>query len=154
MVNREERDQGFTRPKVLFLVPFRDSAYKIINTIFEMCSSTQKSTIENKKRFMDEFTEEDDEPHPLKSAEWNETFHGNIDDCFRIGLKFTRKSVKLFADFFAADILVASPLGLRIIIGAEGYGYLFLATLRSSPNTLFLSPARRTATSISCHPSR
>lgn len=117
---REERDQGFTRPKVLFLVPFRDSAFKVINTILELCSSTQKATVENKKRFKDEFSEEDDEANPLKPGDWNETFQGNIDDCFRIGMKFTRKSVKLFADFLSADILVASPLGLRIIIGAEG----------------------------------
>lgn len=119
-LREEERDQGFTRPKVLILTPFRDSALKVVNTLLDLCSSQQKTTVDNKKRFKDEFSEEDEEDNPLKPEEWKDTFQGNIDDCFRVGLKFTRKSVKLFADFYSSDILVASPLGLRIIIGAEG----------------------------------
>ena len=111
---------------MLIIVPFRDAAYKVVNTLLDLCSQQQKSTVENRKRFKDEFFEEDDfeseKDAPFqKPADWRETFQGNIDDCFRVGIKFTRKSVKLFADFFSADILVASPLGLRIIIGAEGY---------------------------------
>ena len=31
-----------------------------------------------------------------------------------------RRAVKLYADFYAADILIASPLGIRTIIGGEG----------------------------------
>ena len=39
---------------------------------------------------------------------------GNTDDCFRCGLRLSRKSAKLYAAFYKADLVVASPLGLRL----------------------------------------
>ena len=38
-------------------------------------------------------------------------FRGNTDDHFRLGIKITKASVRLYVDFFGSDILVASPLG-------------------------------------------
>jgi len=54
------------------------------------------------------------------SEDYEATFAGNTDDHFRMGLSVTKKSLKLFTDFYASDIIVASVLGLRTIIGAEG----------------------------------
>ena len=48
-----------------------------------------------------------------------DAFKGNVDDNFRVGVKMTRKSIKLFADFYKCDIIIASPLGLRRSIEKE-----------------------------------
>lgn len=48
-----------------------------------------------------------------------ETFKGNIDDNFRVGIKITRKSVKTFSEFYGCDVIMASPLGLRQSIEKE-----------------------------------
>jgi hypothetical protein len=37
----------------------------------------------------------------------------------RLGISLRKREVKLFADFYDADILVASPLGLRRMIGTD-----------------------------------
>ena len=39
-------------------------------------------------------------------------FRGNTDDHFRLGIKVTKASVRLYVDFFGSDVLVCSPLGL------------------------------------------
>jgi hypothetical protein len=116
----ECRDQGFTRPKVLILVPFRHHCFEIVQNLIQLSDTKVQ---ENKARFMDEF-EGDIEPDPRKSDDYNETFKGNVDDCFKIGLKFSRKQMKLFSSFYSSDILIASPLGLAMIIGQKGYRVL------------------------------
>lgn len=61
-----------------------------------------------------------------------EMFKGNVDDSFRVGVKLTRKSVKLFADFYACDLIIASPLGLRMSIEKEKYAVYFSVHLINS----------------------
>src|SRR5690348_12502927 len=42
---------------------------------------------------------------------------GNVDDCLRLGIGLAKKALKLYTPFEDADILLCSPIGLRMIIG-------------------------------------
>jgi U3 small nucleolar RNA-associated protein 25 len=101
-----------------------------------------EEAVSNKKRFFDQFGPDDDESESGKSDseqdgddeetkkdtdgnkkadDFNFLLNGNTDDHFRIGLSVSKKSLKLFTHFYSSDIIIASPLGLKSIIGgAEG----------------------------------
>ena len=49
-----------------------------------------------------------------------------------MGLAVTKKTLKLYTDFYSSDIILASPLGLRMVIGVDGEAkrdYDFLASI-------------------------
>jgi U3 small nucleolar RNA-associated protein 25 len=57
----------------------------------------EKANVMNKKRFMDEFTG-DESAMPKKKTrpeDYEQTFVGNTDDTFRIGITVTKKSIKV-----------------------------------------------------------
>ncbi|XP_062346384.1 U3 small nucleolar RNA-associated protein 25 homolog isoform X1 [Cinclus cinclus] len=120
----DHRDQGLTRPKVLMIVPFRECALRIVHIFISLLEVNDKKKIDvsNKKRFKGEFGSDPEEKPPnLKRPEdYEAVFAGNIDDHFRIGVAILQKSMRLYAPFYSSDIIIASPLGIRTVIGAEG----------------------------------
>lgn len=119
------RDQGFTRAKVLVLIPFRNGALEWQDLLSKASGCSQ---LDQKARFRKEFTLPEGAVDKLQLPEARqkfppehlETFSGNIDDSFTVGMKVTRKSMKLYSPFYDSDVILASPLGLRLAIDKEG----------------------------------
>ncbi|XP_003800552.1 digestive organ expansion factor homolog [Otolemur garnettii] len=118
------RDQGLTRPKVLIVVPFREAALRVVQLFISLLEgdSKKKIIVSNKKRFQGEYGSDPEErpPNLKRPEDYEAVFVGNIDDHFRIGVAVLQRSIRLYAPFYSSDILIASPLGLRTIIGGEG----------------------------------
>lgn len=129
----EFRDQGFARPRVLILAPMRNDVYDLVTFISKLSvgtgdGETKVAQIANRDRFEEEFApdsaeEEDDAAEeangdgtgkkgPQKPGDWKHRFRGNVEDDFKLGISLTKKSVKLYSDFYQSDIIIASPLGL------------------------------------------
>jgi len=142
-IDQEEewRDQGYTRPKILILLPTRSTAYTLVNEMLKVMG--ENNSIENLDRFNGEFGDlevgDDSEKEKrrknilnAKGQEWNELFSDdkNADDDFKIGISLSNKkkdkkakrkenqglAVKLFSDFYYSDFIIASPLGLKMAI--------------------------------------
>ena len=128
----ETRDQGFTRARVLILLPFRESARSVVQTFSSLLFGPEHhgQTIQM-KRFMTEFSSQKElrDPQNKKPADFMHTFAGNTDDSFRIGLAVTKKSLKLFTDFYDSDIVICSPLALRMMITGDQPDYDFLSSI-------------------------
>ncbi|XP_006359065.1 U3 small nucleolar RNA-associated protein 25 [Solanum tuberosum] len=128
-------DRGFTRPKVLILLPLASVAFRLVKRLIDLTPPKYKSNVEEHERFYREFgagvsEEKEDEDaaeiseskRSSKPCDFETLFGGNNNDHFMIGIKFTRRSIRLYGDFYSSDMIVASPLGLITKIGeAELY---------------------------------
>ncbi|GMT18822.1 hypothetical protein PFISCL1PPCAC_10119, partial [Pristionchus fissidentatus] len=113
------RDQGFVRPTVLILLPYRRDVHRLLEIVKNLMfgAGAGKKDILNKERFEEEFGQGMTKTYErLKEDEEDD---GNRDDCFRLGVALSRKSLKLYTPFDKSDILICSPIGLRMIIGGD-----------------------------------
>lgn len=116
------QDQGFTRPKVLLLCPYRYYAYQFIDTMISLLP--RKMAIFGKGKFLEEFSDDSGDADDEKQPKWKEFFPGNNDDCFRMGISISGKTFRMYTDFYNSDIVIASPLSLKQIEEKQGWDYL------------------------------
>ncbi|KAL3835491.1 hypothetical protein ACJIZ3_010227 [Penstemon smallii] len=124
-------DRGFTRAKILILLPLAGIARRVVKRLIHLIPSKHKANVENLERFYEEFgsgrtedrdDEDDSENQKSKKSAKPSDFQAllgrdNNNDHFMIGVKFTNRGMKLYGDFYTSDIIVASPLGLITKIG-------------------------------------
>ena len=140
----ECRDQGFTRPRILILLPFKNSVHRYVNSLINIFESTN-GQVENKSRFQGEYNLDEDELEEQQESlakrpeDYKKLFGGNTDDCFRLGIKVTRKSLKLFSEFYQSDIIISSPLGLKLSIEGESPEQKGRKRIKKSEDWDFLS---------------
>lgn len=120
----EFRDQGITKPKVLILVPFRESAYKVVRLLITLFSGGKKGLVANRKRFVLHYGAIAEKKKkfartPDRPPDFDKIFRGNTDDCFKFGVQIGRKRMRIFSEFYSSDLIVASPLGLRMAMEGE-----------------------------------
>lgn len=149
------RDQGYTRPKVLVLLPTRGTALTFAKRVVSLMS--EFANIDHLGRFEAEYSagiddkdEDDDEEGRAqrkravlesKGSDWNELFgeQANDDDDFKIGMSLTPNaarrskkrakgtgkdasggiSVKFYSEFYRSDIILASPLALKMATSGD-----------------------------------
>jgi len=149
------RDQGYTRPKVLVLLPTRGTASTFVKRMLSIMG--ESADIDNFDRFEAEYSagivqDDDDDADAYnqrrkavlasKGEDWNELFgeEANDDDDFKIGMSLTPNasrrsktkvvegkasagsggvSVKLYSDFYRSDIILASPLALKMATSGD-----------------------------------
>ncbi|WAQ83090.1 hypothetical protein PtA15_3A457 [Puccinia triticina] len=124
--DREIRDQGFTRPKVLILLPFRAAARDWVHALTALPAPAP--AVKGRERFEKEYSLPEGtldrldahDAHLHYPLDHRIIFRGNIDDDFFLPIKFTRKEIRLYSDFYQADLVLGSPVGLRKFIEKEG----------------------------------
>lgn len=120
---------------MLVLLPFRNSALAFVQSFIDHFSAslsssptttTSEAQIQNFTRFLTSYTLPSSSTDKLSTnpedypPDHVHTFRGNMDDNFKMGIKVTKKSLRLFEKFYGADMIVASPLGMRMVIEKEG----------------------------------
>lgn len=103
-VYEQLKDQGYTFPRALILVPYKKHARLIVDEIMQILKGGKWKGAKNKKKFKEEYSEAD-----------------SMNDCFRIGISFNyfENKIKFYEKFEDADLIIASPLGVKLTKNQE-----------------------------------
>lgn len=124
--------------QVLLLLPMRNMALRAVQRLAELAlAGAPTDSVQHRARLLEEFEVEEGFAAPQaaalarKAPEHRALFSGNTDDHFRLGVRLMRGTVKLYADFHTADVIVASPLALatKLTDPADREGADFLSSL-------------------------
>jgi U3 small nucleolar RNA-associated protein 25 len=113
-------DQGFQRPSVLILVPTRAAAHSAVHALMSVLPDAYGDAVPGLSRFADEYGPTSDgaiaaDALAGKPQDYVDFFAGNGDDAFRLGFAVNGGRVKAYTALAESDIIVASPLGLRLL---------------------------------------
>ncbi|SJK86553.1 UTP25, DEF, U3 small nucleolar RNA-associated protein 25 [Babesia microti strain RI] len=132
-----DRDQGFTRPTVLVLLPTKSAASHIIKIFSKLLPISKNCTDKFEGKFnLNQESIEEQRQHFMKTnkpLDFMQNFNGDIDDCFRMGVRFENGLLHLFSPFYKSDIIIASPLGLRGVVASSDHktrDYDFLSSIQ------------------------
>lgn len=81
----------------MIVVPFKDSAYKVVNTIINIMFKEDKGQVIKRNRFIEDYTGNElylPKKNP-KPEDYEKIFTGNTGDDFRMGISVTKKSLKV-----------------------------------------------------------
>ncbi|KAL7067493.1 hypothetical protein ACR3K2_20590 [Cryptosporidium serpentis] len=133
------RDQGFHRCRILILSPFRGTAKRCVDILIKLLPQGKRA------KYLDRFSKEFGDPEPESQNDEAEKVgivrddplyrhlfvNSNHDDDYRVGIQVSKSGMMFYSPFDQSDIILASPLGLRRIIGTRGesdtkreYGFL------------------------------
>ncbi|OII74421.1 hypothetical protein cand_005210 [Cryptosporidium andersoni] len=133
------RDQGFHRCRILILSPFRGTAKRCVDILIKLLPQGKRA------KYLDRFSKEFGDPEPESQNDETEKVgivrddplyrhlfvNSNHNDDYRVGIQVSKSGMLFYSPFDQSDIILASPLGLRRIIGTRGesdtkreYGFL------------------------------
>ena len=103
------RDQGFTRPRILILTATKSLAREFIDSMLSFCGPVLES-VRGRERFNAQF----EKAESVITDSRSEFFAGDTEDNFTLGVAVTKKSMKLGATPLESDLLICSPLALKM----------------------------------------
>lgn len=127
----EYRDRGFSKTRLMVVLPMRHHAYLYMHTIVSILN-VDPTQCPKLRTFEDDFSEIEEAMDPTfrkRPRDYQREFDGNIDDSFCVGVKLGVDSVAVYSHPLNSDLLICSPLGLRRRLEKNGDALVSLSSI-------------------------